>query len=152
MHAVGNRSPGRSVATFMRTTVTLVLFGLIVIACGQSPKPQAPAESPPRTLPRQATISLDKRLEERLQLGLPLRLEIHARERAVGTCTLAYDLWEERYRLALSKDDIVYAPDAEAALRICVEPAKLDADDVAPELRVREMPHLYAPRADYPVF
>lgn len=148
MHAVGNRSPARRVATFMRTTVTLVLFGLIVIACGQSPKPQAPADSTARA--RQPTISLDKRLEERLQLGLPLRLEISARERAVGTCTLAYDLWEERYRIALSKDDIVYAPDAEAALRVCVEPAKLDARDLA--LRVRELPHVHTPRADYPVF
>ena len=82
MHAVGNLLPGRRVATFMRTTVILVLFGLIVIACGQSPKPQAPAEAP-RTAP-QPTIALDKQLEERLQLGLPLRLEIRARDRAVG--------------------------------------------------------------------
>jgi hypothetical protein len=130
----------------MRTTVTLVLFGLIVIACGQSPKPQAPAAAP-----RQPTIALDQRTEERLQLGVPLRLEIRARDRAVGTCTLAYDLWEERYRIALSKDDIVYAPDAESALRVCVEPGKLDANEVA-ELRVREMPHLSTPRTDYPVF
>lgn len=138
----------------MRTTVAvlvLVLFGLVVIACGQSPKPQAPAETAAR--PHQPpTIALDKLLEERLQLGLPLHVELRHRDRAVGDCTLAYDLWEERYRIALSKDDIVYAPDAESALRICVEPAKLDARDLAPTLRVREMPHVYAPRADYPVF
>jgi hypothetical protein len=143
MHAVGNPRLGRRVAMVMRTIVTLVLLGLIVIACGQSPKPQAPAE---RAAPR---VALDEQLEERLQLGLPLRLEIRAAERTVGTCTLSYDLWEERYRIAPSRDDIAYAPDAEAALRVCVEPAKLDA---ATELRVREMPHLYTPRADYPVF
>jgi hypothetical protein len=135
----------------VRATVILVLFGLVVIACGQSPKPQAPA-TPATEVPRQATISLDQRLEERLQLGLPLHVELRHRDRAVGECTLAYDLWEERYRIALSKDDIVYARDTDAALRVCVEPAKLDASDLAPALRVREMPHVYQPRGDYPVF
>ena len=136
----------------MRTTVAvlvLVLFGLVVIACGQAPKPQAPV---PTEVPRQLTISLDERLEERLQLGLPLHVELRHRDRTVGDCTLAYDLWEERFRIALSKDDIVYAPNAESALRVCVEPAKLDARELAPALRVREMPHVYQPRADYPVF
>ncbi len=139
----------------MRTTVIFVLFAMVVIAaCGQAPKPQAPTEAAPALteVPRQLTISLDQRLEERLQLGLPLHVELRHRDRTVGDCTLGYDLWEERYRIALSKDDIVYAPDAQSALRVCVEPAKLDARELAPALRVREMPHIYAPRADYPVF
>lgn len=135
----------------MRTTVAVlvpVLFGLVVMACGQSPKPQTPAHE----VPRQLTISLDQQLEERLQLGLPLHVELRHRDRMVGDCTLAYDLWEERYRIALSKTDIVYAPDAQSALRVCVVPEQLDARELAPVLRVRELPHVYAPRADYPVF
>lgn len=129
----------------MRTTAFVLFAALVVIACGSTPAPRAPAVSF-----KDVQIELPPPTRERLELGLPLHVELIADGRSVGDCTLAFDLWAERYKVALSSRHIVYAADPTSALRNCVDLDKLDT--LPPALRVREMPHLYQPRADYPVF
>jgi len=136
----------------MRTTVFVVFAALVVIACRSPRDPQPPVPSVPLTAAqvREVRIEIDAKLSERLALGLPMRVELRAPDMAVGECTIAFDLWEERYKVALSKTDLVYAADPKAALQNCIEPSKLRS--IALPLIVREMPHLHQPRADYPVF
>lgn len=133
----------------MRTTA-VVLFALLVIACRSPRDPNPPAR---QTAPEQVAIELDAPTREKLALGVPLQLELRAGERTVGACTLAYDLWDERYKVSLSRTDIAHAPDPIAALRMCLDTEQLaDLRKAWPAIRVREAPHLYQPRADYPVF
>ena len=122
----------------MRTSV----FVLFVIACHAPRDPQPPTH-------RVVQIELDPEMRERLGLGLPMRVELRAGTAAVGECTVAYDLWEERYKVAFAGSEIAYAPDANAALRLCVEPAKLDEPST---ISVRELPRAHGPRTAYPVF
>ena len=132
-----------------------MLFALFVIACAAPQRDPAPIAN---SAPVPVTVDLDATLRERLALGLPLQLELQSSGIAVGACTLTYDLWEERYQVALSRTEIAHAADPAAALRMCVDPAKVDdvrrakgrAFEAA--LRAREAPHLYRPRTDYPVF
>jgi hypothetical protein len=128
----------------MRTTVIVVLvFSVVVIACGQAPKPQAPVD------PRTALIEVDAKVSERLQLGLPMQVELRAGNQQVGACTMQFDLWEEHYKASRSRTELGRAPDADGALRHCIE------TPVTATIRVRELaaePAGYQPRAAYPVF
>jgi len=136
-------------------TPAFALFALCVIACAAPQRDPAPIAS---STPPPITIDLDDALRERLALGLPMRLELQSSGTAVGECTVVYDLWDERYEVALSRTEIAHAPDPAAALRMCVDMVKVDdvrrakgrAFEAA--LRAREAPHLYRPRTDYPVF
>jgi hypothetical protein len=103
----------------MRTTVTFVLFAIVVIACAapQQSDPLSNATAPPVAV----QIELDAQLGERLALGLPLHLGLRTASTDVGSCTLAYDLWEERYRVSFSKTQVMNAPDSDAALRLCID-------------------------------
>jgi hypothetical protein len=123
----------------MRTTAFVLFFALVIIACGQAPTPQAPE------VPREAEIVLDVELHERLELGLPLALELRAGDEQVGTCTLFFDLWDERYETSRSRTELGFAASAPAALRHCIE------KPVTTTVRVQELPHRYQPGTDYPV-
>jgi hypothetical protein len=105
----------------MRTTA-FVLFTLCVIACAA---PQATPQSEPianATPPIvEVRIDLDKKTSERLALGLPVHVALRTASADVGACTLSFDLWEEHYRVAFSKTDVLHAPDVTAALRMCVD-------------------------------
>lgn len=127
----------------MRTTAC-VLCALIVMACRSPREPQPPVAAVP------PAIELDAATRERLALGLPMHLEVHAAGTPVGTCTVAYDLWDEQFEVALSRTEIARVRDAAAAVRLCVDPAQLGA--ITAPLRVRELPHADQPRAAYPVF
>jgi hypothetical protein len=120
----------------MRTAAFVLFFALVVIACGQAPKPQAPVD------PRTAQIELDAGLHERLQLGLPTAVELRAGGKQVGTCTVYFDLWEEQYKASRSHTELGIAPAVDTALRHCIE------TQVTATIRVRELPHVATPRAD----
>lgn len=124
----------------MRTAAFVLFFALVVIACGQAPKPQAPVD------PRTAQIELDAALHERLQLGLPMAVELRAAGKQVGTCTLYFDLWEELYKASRSHTQLGFAREVDTVVRHCIE------TQVTAAIHVRELPHTAAPRTDYPVF
>lgn len=146
MRALGNRFAGHVGRTGVRITVLCVAVALFVIAChGNPPRTTAPTPPVART-PENVAIDLDPKLEEQLALGLPMRVQLET-DKPIGECTLVYNLWDEEYAVALSKTDIAHVADVRTALRRC-----LPRDVFAPSVRVREMPHLYQPRSDYPVF
>lgn len=98
----------------MRTAAFVLVFALVVIACGQAPKPQAPEQ-------REAAIALDARLKSRLAVGIPIAVELRSGDAPVGACTIQYDLWDERYKAVRSKTEYTLAADVEVALRHCIE-------------------------------
>ena len=130
----------------MRTAAFVLFAALVVIACRAPREADRPSET---TASRDFKIEIDPAIRERLALGLPMQLEVRAEDEKVGECVLVYDLWEERYKVALSRTEIVYAGDSDVALRHCVDVSKIG---MVTTLHVREMPHLYQPRSDYPVF
>lgn len=120
----------------MRTTALVVLvFSVVVIACGQAPKPQAP---------RALAIEVDAQLGERMQLGLPIQVELRADDKQVGACTVQLDLWEEIYKASRSRTELGRAPDVTGVLRHCIEAP------VTAAIVVRE--RASAPREPFSIF
>ncbi len=112
----------------MRTSAWLGLLLVIgIVACRSAPTTTEPLSNraPP---PVAVTVDdLDAKLRERLSVGLPVELELRlaAPDIAVGSCALGFDLWEETYRLALSRTQILHAKQPTELLRACVDMEKV---------------------------
>ena len=133
----------------MRTSVTLVLCALLLglfVACRSAPNTEATlanAKAPPIPV----KIEVDAKLRDRLAIGIPLNVELRTARpsTAVGTCAVGYDLWQEDYRVSLSRTDVTHDKDPATALRVCVDMDKVQrVKDAAgtlwvPVLSVREV-------------
>ena len=89
---------------------------IVVVACGSAPKREPISNATPAPV----DVRLDiEGLHDRLALGIPLELELRllSTDAHVGTCTLSFDLWDEVYRVALSRHDVSIAEDATVARR-----------------------------------
>lgn len=129
----------------------LVVAVVVVVACRSAPKPEPVSNS--AAPPVAVELDFDDTLRERLALGLPLELELRLLSETVGTCTLSFDLWNEVYRVALSRNDVTTARDATLALRRCVDMRRLQELQATGTARVgvHEVPAA-KPIPDYPVF
>ena len=149
----------------MRTSAWIT-FGLLVliVACRTAPTPEPLSNTMPP--PVEVKIDLDAKTRERLSIGLPMHLELRVTSpsTAVGTCTMSFDPWEENYRVALSRTEIMHVKDPTDGLRTCVDMGKVYAarrDALARGqafsrvIVVREVEPkrpLYEPPAPYPIF
>jgi hypothetical protein len=133
----------------MRTSVTLALCALLLglfVACRSAPTSE-PTLSNMKAPPIPVRIDVDAKLRERLAVGIPMHVELRTAkpDTAVGACALGFDLWNEDYRVSLSKTDITHDKDPANALRVCVDMDKVQqAKQVAgpyfsPVLSVREV-------------
>jgi hypothetical protein len=95
-----------------------VLFALWVIACA-APQSEPVSSAVPTSV--EVQIDLDAKTRERLALGLPVHVALRTASTDVGACTLSFDLWEEHYRVAFSKSDVLHAREATDALRMCID-------------------------------
>ena len=86
-----------------------VIFALWVIACAAPQSEPVTSAAPPNV---EVQIELDAKTRERLALGLPVHVALRTASTDVGACTLSFDLWEEHYRVAFSKSDVLHAREA----------------------------------------
>lgn len=137
----------------MRTTVWCALFALCVIACAaqQQGEPLSNSTPPPLVV----EIELDAAMQERLAVGIPIHVALRTARTDVGTCTLSFDLWDEQYRVAFSRTDVVRAPDPKSAVRMCVDMDRVKRavrDKRVATIEVREVERAKPLRRDYPEF
>ena len=134
----------------MRTTacIACVVLAVLVVACRSAPKPEAPISNRAKP-PAKIEIAVDTKLREMLALGVPLNLELRVEHTPVGNCHLAFDLWEETYRVSMSKTVQQHA-DLIAALRSCVDMGRI-AEDATVQVHELEQRPLYQPPT-YPIF
>ena len=131
-------------------TLRLALV-LVVIACRSTPTAEPLSNRAPPPLAVQ--IELADTVRERIAVGFALDLELRLGDITVGACTLAFDLWDEVYRVDAK---VVTTRDPVVALRGCVDTRKLRTVQTSgiAAVRVQEAPPrrpLYRPPA-YPVF
>lgn len=125
---------------------------VIVVACRSAPKPEPISNATPK--PLEVELDVDDVLLQRLATGLPLELEMKLDDVPVGTCTLSFDLWDEVYRVALSRSDVARVADRTLALRRCVDMRLLHGVSGTAMVSVGEAPAkmpIYTP-PDYPTF
>jgi hypothetical protein len=134
----------------MRSTACALVFAVavLVVACRSAPKAEAPLSNRAAP-PAKVEIEVEPKLREMLALGVPLNLELRVDHTPVGNCHLAFDLWEETYRVSMSKTVQQHA-DLMAALRSCVDFGRIAVESTVQVHELEQRP-LYQPPT-YPVF
>jgi hypothetical protein len=114
----------------MRQHCAWIAFAVlvVVVACRSSAPPVQEPIANAAMPPIEVAIELDRKMAEQLAYGLPMHLELVMKTTAVGSCTLAFDIWDENYRVTHSRRDVETFADSDAALRACVDMQKLEAN------------------------
>src|SRR5687768_6581631 len=113
--------PYHNVVQRFACIVIFAVIAILIVAC-------SPTKSEPtiisNTAPRvDVDIEVEQATADRISIGLPMKLELRmtSPDRVVGSCEVSFDLWEETYRVSLSKTQIVHDRDARSALRTCLD-------------------------------
>ena len=132
------------------------VFAVLLVGCAATSRPPQVA---PAATPKPLAIEIHAELAKQLASGMPIHVELQLASRSVGTCTIAFDLWDEHY--TIRRADIAHANAAnpQLAARGCLDVKLLDAARrAAPHahvvvVREREPAPRFGPRTpDYLVY